>query len=125
MEKIEKIIADYFAAISKLDVEAWIKTFAADAVSLEPGNPPLHGHDALRLFFNGVAGGFEKIEMTPDQIFVVGNEAAVKWSARGVGKNGKQVAFEGIDHFIVNDKGTIQTAKGFWNPEAMIAELMS
>lgn len=123
-EIIRQSINDYFAAISSLDCESWIAVFAADAVSHEPGGPPLKGHDALRAFFNGVAGGFEVIEMKPDQIFAVGNEAGVKWSARGTGKNGREVAFEGIDVFTVNDSGKIQTVKAYWNPAAMMAELM-
>ena len=123
-ETIRQTINEYFAAISSLDLEAWIATFAADAVSYEPGNPPLAGSDALRAFFNGVAGGFETIEMKPDQIFPVGNEAGVKWSARGTGKNGRAVTFEGVDVFTVNADGKIQTVKAYWNPAAMMAELM-
>ena len=120
---ISQTVNDYFAAISALNCEAWLATFAADATSYEPGNPPLHGHEALRQFFNGVAGGFEQIEMKPEQIFIVGNEAAVKWAARGTGKNGRAVAFAGIDFFAVNDEGKIQTVKAYWDPAAMMAEL--
>jgi steroid delta-isomerase len=123
-ETIRQSINDYFGAISALDCEAWIAAFAADAVSYEPGGPPLEGHDALRMFFNGVAGGFETIEMKPDQIFPVGNEAGVKWSARGTGKNGREVSFEGIDVFAVNEAGKIQAVRAYWNPAAMMAELM-
>lgn len=123
-ETINKVVTDYFAAFRTLDVEAWINTFSADAVSYEPGNPPLRGHNSLRMFFNGVAGGFEQVEMTPDQIFIVGDEAAVKWSARGMGKNGRNLRFEGIDIFNFNGSGKIQTLKAFWDPEAMMAELM-
>jgi steroid delta-isomerase len=123
-EIIRQSINTYFAAISALDCEAWIAAFADDAVSHEPGNPPLEDHDALRMFFNGVAAGFETIEMKPDQIFTVGNEAGVKWSAHGTGKNGREVRFEGIDVFAVNDDGKIQMVKAYWNPAAMMADLM-
>lgn len=122
-EAITKIINEYFAAISSLDCEAWIATFAVDAVSHEPGNPPLAGHDALRMFFNGVAGGFETIEMKPDQIFVVGNEAGVKWSAQGLGKTGRTAKFEGVDVFTINDSGKIQSIKAYWDPAVMVAQL--
>ena len=121
---MQRVIEDYFAAISTLDCEAWLATFAADATSYEPGNPPLQGHDALRAFFNGVAGGFAQIEMKPEQTFIVGNEAAVKWAARGAGKNGRAVTFEGIDFFAVNDEGKIHTVKAYWDPATMMAELM-
>ena len=118
------IINAYFAAISALDAEQWVATFAPDGMSDEPGNPPLIGHAALRQFFNAIAAGFESIEMKPDQIFPLDNEAAVKWSARGKGRNGRTVTFEGIDIFVVNDAGTIQSVKAYWNPAAMMAELL-
>lgn len=123
-EKITEVVNAYFDAICSLDCEAWIATFAADAVSHEPGNPPLEGHDALRAFFNGVAAGFENIRMLPDQVFVVGNEAGIKWSASGLGKTGRQAKFEGVDVFTLNDYGKIQTVKAYWDPAAMMAQLM-
>ena len=99
-----QIIHDYFDAICSLDCDSWVANFAAEATSFEPGNPPLAGHDALRMFFNGVAAGFETIEMRPTQIYPVGNEAAVKWAARGTGKNGREVTFEGIDIFSITTR---------------------
>ena len=123
-ETITQTVTAYFNAICSLDCEAWIATFASDGVSYEPGNPPLAGHDMLRAFFNGVAAGFESISMLPDQIFVVGNEAGVKWSASGMGKSGRPAQFEGIDVFTLNDDGKIQTVKAYWDPAAMMAQLM-
>jgi len=123
-ETVINVINEYFAAISALDAERWVATYAADATSYEPGNT-LTGHEALRQFFNGIAAGFDRLEMKADQIFPVGNEAGVKWSASGVGRNGRAVAFEGVDLFVVNDAGKIQTVKGFWDPAAMMAELLA
>jgi len=123
-EAITKVINEYFDAICSLNCEAWLATFAGDGVSYEPGNPPLAGYDLLRAFFNGVAGGFETIEMRPDQIFVVGDEAGVKWSAHGMGKSGREARFEGVDVFTFNDSGKIQSVKAYWDPAAMVAQLM-
>jgi steroid delta-isomerase len=123
-ETVIQTINEYFAAICALDAERWVATFAEDATSYEPGNA-LTGHEALRQFFIGIAGGFERLEMKADHIFPVGNEAGVKWSASGVGRNGRAVAFEGVDVFVINDAGQIQTVKGFWNPAAMMAELLA
>jgi steroid Delta-isomerase len=125
MDTITAAINAYFAAISALNAEQWVATFAADGTSYKPGNPPLVGHDALRQFFNGIAAGFETIEMKPDQIFPLGNEAAVKWSACGKGRNLRTITFEGIDVFVVNEAGVIQSVNAYWNPAAMMAELMA
>lgn len=123
-DRTQKAVADYFAAIRAMDTEAWLASFAADAVSHDPvGAPPISGHAALRQFFEGIAGAFEKVGLFEDHVFVNGNEAAVKWTGRGVGKNGRAVTFEGIDIFRINDEGKIQTLRGYWNPAAMMAEL--
>ena len=121
---MNKVIDDYFAGINALDADAWLSTFAPDATSYEPGQPPLTGHEALRAFFNGVAGGFSSLHFNADETFAVGNEAAVKWSAHGTGHNGKEATFAGIDVFTVNDAGLITTLRAYWNPAAMMAQLM-
>jgi steroid delta-isomerase len=123
-DRIQKAVADYFAATRAMDAQAWVSTFAADAISNDPvGAPPTSGHDALRQFFDGIVGAFEKVGLFEDQVFVSGNEAAVKWTGRGTGKNGREITFEGIDVFEVNDEGKIQTIRAYWNPAAMMAEL--
>jgi steroid Delta-isomerase len=121
---IEKVVADYFAATRAMDLDAWLATFDKDAVSYEPtGELPLTGYEALSQFFQAIAGAFEKVGLTEEQVFVVGNEAAVKWIGRGIGKNGREVTFEGIDIFEVNPAGKIQKLRAYWNPAVMMAQL--
>jgi steroid delta-isomerase len=123
-EAISKGVADYFRAIREMDLEAWLATFATDAVSHDPvGSQPLEGHDSLRQFFTGIAGAFDTVGLTEDSVFVSGSGAAVKWTGRGIGKNGREVSFEGIDVFEFNDAGKIQVMWAYWNPAAMMAEL--
>lgn len=123
-DSIHKVVADYFAAIRALDAEQWVATFAEDAVSKDPyGSQELAGHDALRQFFLGIAGGFETLSFTEESVFVSGDRAAVKWSASGVGKNGRPVTFEGIDVFEVNGAGKIQKLWAYWDPSEMMATL--
>jgi steroid delta-isomerase len=123
-EAISKVVGDYFRAIRDMNLEAWLATFAIDAVSHDPvGGQPLEGHDSLRQFFTGIAGAFETVGLTEDSVFVSGNEAAVKWTGHGIGKNGREVSFEGIDVFKFNMDGKIQTMWAYWNPAAMMAQL--
>ncbi len=80
-EVISRAIKAYFAATRAMDGEAWVATFATDAVSYDPvGAPPTTGHDALRQFFAAIVGAFDKVGLTEDQVFVAGNGAAVKWT---------------------------------------------
>ena len=122
-EMIQKAVADYFAATRAMDADAWVRTFAEDATSYDPAAPPATGHDALRQFFEGIAGAFSRVGLTEDNVFVVDTSAAVKWTGRGVGKNGREVVFEGIDVIEINDDGKIQTLRAYWNPAALMAQL--
>ena len=125
-ETIQKVVVDYFAATRSMDLDAWLATFAQDAISHEPGHePPLQGHAALSQFFQGIAGAVESVGLKEDHIFINGNKAAVKWTGHGVGKNGVAVMFEGIDVFEINESGKIQTVWGYWNPAAMLAQLQA
>ena len=123
-EAIQKVVAEYFAAIRAMDVEGVVTTFAEDAVSYDPvGGPAIKGHTGIRQFFLGMTAAFEKAVLTEDHVFIAGNGAAVKWTGHGVGKNGRKVHFEGIDVIEVNEQGKIQNLWAYWDPAAMMAEL--
>ena len=123
-EAIQKVIADYFAAIRAMDVESVVATFAENAVSQDPvGSPAIEGQEGIRQFFQGMTGAFEEAGLTEDHVFIAGNGAAVKWTGHGVGKNGREVNFEGIDVFKINEEGKIQNLWAYWDAAAMMADL--
>jgi len=121
---IRQTIDTYFGAISRLDPDAWAATFAEDGVSLDPyGSPPMRGRAVLREFLQGLCAAFDQVEMTPDEVFVSGDGAAVKWSLTGVGKAGQAVRFDGIDTFDIGEDGLIREARGYWDPAVMMGQL--
>ncbi len=123
-EVVSNAVRAYFEAIRAMDQQAWVNTFAEDAVSYDPvGALPTRGHEKLGEFFQTITAAFKQVGLTEDQIFVAGNEAAVKWTGRGVSKQGRKVHFEGIDTFEVNESGKIQTLHGYWNPAEMLGQL--
>ena len=123
---IEKVVAAYFTNIATMNPESWVENFAEDALSYDPvGEPPTKVHEGFREFIGQLQAVFEKLEPTTEHIFVAANEAAVKWTMRGVSKTGKSVTFEGITIFEINEAGKIQTTRAYWNPAAMIAQLRS
>ncbi len=123
-EIIRTIVAEYFAAIRAMDPAAWANTFAEDGVTHDPvGTPPHQGREALRQFMQGILVMFQEAGLTEDDVFVAGNGAAVKWTARGVAKNGRRIQFEGIDVFEVNDAGKIQELWAYWDAAAVMAQL--
>src|SRR4051794_34494087 len=107
-----------------MNLDAWVSTFEEEAISEDPvGAPPIQGHNELRNFFLGLTDLFSRVGITEDSVFVCGNDAAVKWTGYGVGKNGQQVEFEGIDVFQMSESGKIIRLKSYWDPQPMIARL--
>lgn len=125
-EQIESIIDSYLANISAMNAEGWVENFAEDALSYDPvGEPPTLVHEGFQEFIGQLKAVFAKLEANKENIFVTGNEAAVKWTMKGVSKTQKTVTFEGITVFEINDSGKIQTTRAYWNPQTMIAQLRS
>lgn len=123
-EVISKAVKAYFAALRAMDKQAWVNTFAEDAVTYDPvGAPPTKGHEKLGEFFETVTAAFKEVGLTEDLVFIAGNGAAVKWTGRGKSKQGRDVRFEGIDVFEVNEAGKIQVLHAYWNPAEMVAQL--
>jgi steroid delta-isomerase len=123
-EIVSKAVKAYFAAIRAMDEQAWVNTFAEDAISYDPvGAPPIIGHQRLAEFFQTITAAFKEVGLTEDEVFIAGNGAAVKWTGRGVSKQGHKAHFEGIDVFAVNEAGKIQTLHAYWNPAEMVAQL--
>lgn len=124
-EQINAVVAAYFAATRAMDKAAWLATFAADGVSIDPvGTPPMDTPEKRAAFFDGIVGAFETVGLTEQEVYLAGNSAAVKWIGQGTGKNGRAVTFEGIDVFEVNDDGKVLALHAYWNPAAMMADLM-
>lgn len=123
-EIVSQAVRAYFAALRAMDRQAWVNTFATDAVSHDPvGAPPMVGHDSLRQFFDSVTAAFKKVGLTENDVFIAGNSAAVKWTGHGISKQGRSVHFEGIDVLEINEEGKIQTVHAYWNPAEMMGQL--
>lgn len=123
-EVVSRAVRAYFEAIRAMDQQAWVNTFAEDAISYDPvGAPPTKGHEKLGEFFATITAPFKEVALTPDDIFVAGNGAAVKWTGRGISKQGRKVHFAGIDVFEVNEGGKIQSLHAYWNPAEMVGQL--
>jgi steroid delta-isomerase len=123
-EAIEAIVAAYFVHMGTMNPDGWVEYFAEDALSYDPvGHPPTKVHEGFREFFGQLQVVFEQLEPTTEDVFVAGNEAAVKWTIQGKSKSGKSVAFEGITVFEINESGKIQSTRAYWEPAAMVAQL--
>ena len=113
-ENIEKSVAAYFAAFEAMNPESWVKNFADDAVVYDPvGNPPSKPHQDYQKFFQLLSLTLEKLEISPDNVFVCGNSAAVKWTMRVTDKKGQTKTKDGISIFEINDEGKIAQVRAY------------
>jgi steroid delta-isomerase len=123
-DRISRAVRAYFLAIRAMDADAFANTFAEDGTTYDPVDAPgITGRDSIREFLTSICKNFKSVALTEDQVFVAGNGAAVKWTGKGTSTTGKEVRFEGIDVFDVNEDGKIQTVRAYWNPGEMIAQL--
>jgi steroid Delta-isomerase len=123
-DRVSRAVRAYFLAIRAMDADAFAGTFAEDGTTCDPmGAPPITGRAAVREFFASICRNFKSVELNEDSIFVAGNGAAVKWTGQGMSTNGKEVRFEGIDVFEINNDGKIQNVWAYWNPAEMITQL--
>ena len=123
-DKISRAVRAYFLAIRAMDPDAFANTFAEDGTTFDPvGTPGITGRDGIREFLESICKNFKSVGLTEDAVFVAGNGAAVKWTGKGTSSTGREVRFEGIDVFEVNEDGKIQNLWAYWNPAEMIAQL--
>jgi len=123
-ETISHAIAAYFQALSSLNAEDWVALFAEDGITYDPvGNPPSQVRETYQQFFGILSMAFASLDVSPDQIFISGNGAAVKWTMRGVGTNDRRGVAEGISTFEFDEMGKIKTVFSYWDDAAMMAQI--
>ncbi len=123
-ETIAKVISAYFETLQTMNPEGWLANFAEEGVTYDPvGNPPSHVHEEYQKFFGLLSMAFAELEISQDQVFIAGNGAAVKWTMRGLGRNGRQGIAEGISTFELNQAGKIQQVCSYWDDAAMMAQI--
>ena len=62
--------------------------------------------------------------LTEDDIFVCGNEVAVRWTGVAMLRSKPtEVTFEGASVFEVNDDGLIQSIRSYWDKKALMSRL--
>ncbi len=114
----------YFVAVSHGDLAEIVSLFDANAHLEDPvGTPALTGHEGVGRFVKGLRRAWSELRMTPTLVCTRDNTAAVAWQAAGRSATGKDIQFAGIDILAVNDAGLITRVEGYWDIEAVIAQM--
>jgi steroid Delta-isomerase len=122
-DRVRRALDVYYAGLRSMDVEQFVAAFAEDAVVYHPvGFPPYLTNDTRREFYNRLVAIFAAVSVEPDQIIITGDEAAVKWTARGATRGGGSLLLGGIDIVTINDAGKVQHLRSYWDPEDFTAQ---
>lgn len=125
-ESVRKFVAQYFEATRSNDAQKWASRFASNAIVEDPvGTTPINSSNDILELGKAFISAFENVGLYEEFVHVIGNEAAARWTGKGLTKEGKQVRFEGINIFNFNSDGEIVNLKGYWSPHEMIEETIS
>ena len=124
-EQIAEVVGGYFSCLRNMQVDELLELFSDDALSWDPvGTPPLLVRDKSTNYFKALSGFFEKMALTEDDMFVAGNEAAVKWTGVAkLRKKDKELTFEGVSVFTVNPDGLISCVRSYWDKKTLMSSL--
>jgi len=117
-------IAQYYASLAAMNREGWLEVLAVDAVIYDPvGKLPLKVREDSPKFFDLLSKFYKQFEIVQDCIFIVQQEAAVKWTMQVVAKNERQATAEGISVFEFNAHGKIAKIQSYWDEASLKAQL--
>lgn len=114
----------YFRALNDLDRDAYVACFSEEAILRDPyGGPVRQGEEGLNAFFDGMEKTWASFEMTPQEQYRAGDRVAAPWTATATAKNGKTANFAGVNVFTLDKDGRIRQLDGYWDYQAMAAQL--
>ena len=120
-DTVEAAIQRYYAAINARQPAAIAGVFAPDGVFHYPGRPPLHGRAAIEAAEQQILAPINTITLTPEETYIDGPRAAVKFGMRVRTRDGGSASMEGIDTFVVNPDGTLQQVDVYYDARALVA----
>ena len=120
-QAVKKWVNEYFKATQSGDPEAWAHSFAENVYLNDPygSNIPKSKEEIIAIG-EGFMSSFESVGLYPDFVYVNGLIATVKWTGRGVTKDGKEATFEGINVTTYNSQGKIISHIGYWDPNDIV-----
>ena len=124
-DKIQELVNAYFTNMEKMNAQGWMEIFSPDALIYDPvGKPPSKPHEDSEKFFAMISNFFEKMELSQDNIFILENNVAVKWTMKVLAKNKKTAMAEGISIFEINNNNLkIDKVSSYWDETAMMSQL--
>jgi steroid Delta-isomerase len=114
-EQVRAAVDAYVEAYRRNDRDAFLATFARDAVWHDPvGAPPHEGHAGIGAFWDQAHQMAEKIVLEPTDVIVCGDEAAMVFTINAETAGGA-LTFDAVETFLVGEDGKITLLKAYWD----------
>jgi steroid delta-isomerase-like uncharacterized protein len=92
---------------------------------------PPTGREGVQLMFEAYYRAFPDLEITPDNIIIEGDQAAVFWTARAthqgpilsIPASGRPVTTRGVNHLVLDDDDLVCETLTIWDVAGMLRGL--
>ena len=121
--EVRQLVTNYFhTSLVEPDTGIFPTLFTPAGILEDPvGTPPFRGREAIQ---QRLAAGWEKMERCTfevGEIFVCGNESAVRWTIEVWTKKGQHLTMNGIGTFLFDGKGKLQHVREFFDVAAILS----
>lgn len=122
-EAIAALHQDAVPLFNAKDVDALLELWTDDGVYLPPGEPALHGKDAIRGYYERFQGTVEslvsdEIEVAGDWAYERGSVTVLAPPASGEGAGPTRVSAKYLDIWRRQPDGSWKVARAIWNLDA-------
>ena len=117
------VTAVYFRLLNERNQNELAACFTDECEIHSPfGSAPYNGRGSLRNMLHDLTDPWQHLKLIPKSAYRTGDRIAVMWMAEGLGKNGAQVAFEGVSVFQIGSEGRIARLEEYWDVRAALKE---
>jgi steroid delta-isomerase len=123
--EVRQIVTSYFqAALNEPDTSIF-PTFCTPDGILEDqvGTPPLRGREAIRKFDEAGRANIERGTFEIREIFVCGNESAVRWTIEAWTKKGQHLTVNGVGNFMFDEDRKLRHVREFFDVTMLLSIL--
>ncbi len=115
-EQIEALATEMFNRFAAFDAIGTADCFAPDGTIEDPvGTTPIQGRQAIIAYQQTFPTILNEIRIKSFDVFVAGQEAAIKWRLRFKTKTGNVFFVEGIGILKFNEQGKIQSDREYFD----------
>lgn len=116
----------YFHHMNERDRHAWLATFSDQPglTHIDPVDTPArHTREEIGGFWDQIMSAFQELSLEVDRVYPRAGQVACAWKAKGRGRNGAQVEFDGINVFVADGNDKILSLTAYWDSEPALGPL--